>query len=78
MNRLTMRNGDGSVSQPMGTTVEAVFYRLAEYEDSGFSPAEVKTLASERRDLRNELCYRCGKYHMAHQGACTGCRWENG
>lgn len=78
MNRLTMRNSDGTVSQPTGTTVEAVFYRLAEYEDTGLSPAEVDSLAAERRDLRNELCYRCGKYHMAHQGACAGCRWKNG
>lgn len=33
MERLTIRNSDGTVSQPTGTTVEAVFYRLADYED---------------------------------------------
>ena len=28
------------------------------------------------KDCRNELCLRCGKYKMAHKGACEGCRWE--
>ena len=31
--RLTIRNSDGSVSQPTNTTIEKVFYRLAEFED---------------------------------------------
>ena len=34
MERLTIRNSDGTVSQPTTTTVEQVFYRLAEYEDA--------------------------------------------
>lgn len=34
MERLTMRNSDGSVSQPTSTTVEAAFERLASYEDT--------------------------------------------
>lgn len=33
MNRLTIRNSDGSVSQPTHSTFEKVFNRLAEYED---------------------------------------------
>lgn len=32
--RLTIRNSDGTVSQPTRTTIESVFYRLAEYEDT--------------------------------------------
>ena len=24
----------------------------------------------------NELCYMCGKYRDAHNGACDGCRWK--
>lgn len=44
MERLTMRNSDGSVSQPMRTTVEAVFYRLAAYEDTGLEPEEVTAI----------------------------------
>ncbi|MFR5990341.1 MAG: hypothetical protein ACLUGP_08135 [Faecalibacterium prausnitzii] len=42
MERLTIRNSDGTVSQPTGTTVEAVFYRLADYEDANREPAEVR------------------------------------
>ena len=64
MERLTIRNSDGTVSQPTGTTVEAVFYRLADYEDTNREPAE------------NELCYMCGKYKQEHEGACRGCRWK--
>ena len=26
--------------------------------------------------MRNELCYLCGKYREAHNGACDGCRWR--
>ena len=26
--------------------------------------------------MRNELCYLCGKYREAHNGACDGCRWN--
>ena len=39
--RLTMRNSDGTVSQPTGTTVESVFYRLAEYEDTDLRPEDI-------------------------------------
>lgn len=38
MERLTIRNGDGSVSQLTSTTVGAAFERLAPYEDIGFIP----------------------------------------
>ena len=34
MERLTIRNSDGSVSQPTHSTFEKVFNRLAEYEDA--------------------------------------------
>lgn len=33
MKRLTIRNSDGSVSQPTSTTIKAVFEKLADYED---------------------------------------------
>ena len=39
--RLTIRNSDGTVSQPTGTTVESVFYRLAEYEDTDLLPEDI-------------------------------------
>lgn len=75
MERLTIRNSDGTVSQPTGTTVEAVFYRLADYEDTNREPAEVRKLEREYRTAVNELCYMCGKYKQEHEGACHGCRW---
>ena len=27
-------------------------------------------------EAKNELCYLCGKYREAHNGACNGCRWK--
>ena len=33
-------------------------------------------LKKELADMRNELCYLCGKYREAHNGACDGCRWN--
>lgn len=42
MDRLTIRNSDGSVSQPTNSTFEEVFNRLAEYEDIGLSPEEIE------------------------------------
>ena len=31
---------------------------------------------SELATMRNELCYKCGNYREAHNGACDGCRWR--
>ena len=33
-------------------------------------------LKKELAAMRNELCYKCGNYREAHNGACDGCRWE--
>ena len=33
-------------------------------------------LKKELHEAKNELCYLCGKYREAHNGACNGCRWE--
>ena len=33
-------------------------------------------LKKELASMRNELCYLCGKYREAHNGACDGCRWK--
>ena len=33
-------------------------------------------LKKELDAMRNELCYLCGKYREAHNGACDGCRWK--
>ena len=45
--------------------------RLAAYEDTGLSPTDIA-------DLKNELCWLCGKYKTAHEGSCDGCRWKKG
>ena len=37
---------------------------------------QMEQTQAERDVLRNELCYLCGKYREAHNGACDGCRWE--
>ena len=37
---------------------------------------ELHEAKSELAAMRNELCYLCGKYLEAHNGACDGCRWE--
>ena len=31
---------------------------------------------SELNAMRNELCFKCGNYREAHNGACDGCRWK--
>ena len=27
-------------------------------------------------EAKNELCFKCGNYRDAHNGACDGCRWK--
>ena len=36
----------------------------------------IEAQAKEIDALRNELCLKCGKYTLAHDGACNGCRWK--
>ena len=33
-------------------------------------------LKTELASMRNALCYLCGKYREAHNGACDVCRWK--
>ena len=37
---------------------------------------QLEQTQAERDAMRNELCYKCGKYREAHNGACDGCRWK--
>lgn len=69
---------------------EAVWSRLAAYEDTGLTPGDIKELLDvavsktdkvlrlkeELHTIKNELCQYCGKYKQAHEGACDGCRWR--
>lgn len=36
----------------------------------------IEAQAKEIDALRNELCLKCGRYPLAHEGACDGCRWR--
>ena len=36
---------------------------------------EYDLMRSDLHDCVNELCYQCGQYREAHNGACDGCRW---
>ena len=38
----------------------------------------LEALRRELRNCRNELCYRCGAYTGAHEGACDHCRYRTG
>ena len=38
--------------------------------------SENAKLATDRKELINELCQYCGKYKQAHEGACDGCKWR--
>ena len=55
MNRLTIRNSDGTVSQPTHSTFENVFNRLAEYEDM-----EEQGLLVRLPCKVGDTIYRCG------------------
>lgn len=28
-------------------------------------------------EMKQDLCYHCGMYKLAHEGACDGCRWRD-
>lgn len=36
----------------------------------------VEAAAAAMHYMKQELCYYCGKYKQAHEGACDGCRWN--
>lgn len=69
---------------------EAVWSRLAAYEDTGLTPGDIKELLDvavsktnkvlrlkeELHAMKNELCQYCGKYKQAHEGTCDGCKWR--
>ena len=33
-------------------------------------------MKKQLHEAKNELCYMCGRYWVAHNGACDGCRWK--
>ncbi len=55
MERITIRNSDGSVSQPTHTTFEKIFNRLAEYEDTEMTPDEIEEMKIDLCSAESEL-----------------------
>ena len=47
------------------------------YLDVSALAKEVNRLRAIVQDMRNDLCELCGKYKMAHEGACDDCRWRD-
>lgn len=45
------------------------------YKDLVYACFDMENQLSDLTDCVNELCYRCGQYKKAHDGACNGCRW---
>lgn len=45
-------------------------------DDLAEAADRIEAQAKEIDALRNELCLKCGKYTLAHEGACNGCRWR--
>ena len=45
-------------------------------DDLAEAADRIEAQAKELDALRNELCLKCGKYTLAHEGACNGCRWR--
>ena len=39
---------------------------------------KVARLQQQLRECRNELCYQCGRYKEAHNGACSSCKYKFG
>ena len=48
---------------------------IADHLDPDFADA-VKQAKRDLKDLRNELCYKCGEYKTRHLGSCDDCRWK--
>ena len=57
MERLTIRNSDGSVSQPTNLRWAEALEKLAEYEDTGLTPEEVNKVKETHPYLAHCLGY---------------------
>lgn len=80
MKRLTIRNSDGTVSLPTATTVSAMLYRLADYEDTGLSPEELTEVALANKEGRlfikrrptEKTCGSCSHFCRSEFGKSSG------
>ncbi len=76
MERLTIRNSDGSVSQPTGLNWAAALERLAAYEDTGLEPCETNEkyatiMAFKRLRLKISLARLCEILQAETEGRCV-------
>ena len=51
-------------------------HRICKATVDRFAADLIESLQATNKNLRNELCQRCGRYREAHIGACDGCRWR--
>ena len=82
------RYSEGLVAYKLGSDFADAVYSAADMLENHASDraalvTEIEKLRkqleqtqAERGAMRNELCYLCGKYREAHNGACDGCRWK--
>ena len=59
-----------------GSNARLIAEALKKDDEIGRLQGELAHVKAERDAMRNELCYKCGNYREAHNGACDGCRWE--
>ena len=55
MGRLTIRNSDGSVSQPINLDWDGALRKLAAYEDTGLTPERCAELSRELKSTKQQL-----------------------
>lgn len=65
------------VPKNLKKTVTLTEWSSCDVDAVGLAAADrIEEQAKEIDALRNELCLKCGKYTLAHEGACDGCRWR--
>ena len=78
MERLTIRNSDGSVSQPTGLNWAAALERLAAYEDTGLEPRQTRSTQllwrSKDCGLKSALQGFVKSYRPKRRGGAWCCR----
>lgn len=74
MKCLTERT-DGDFAEAVWESVEVIDGLLNDLQEALDT---IDQKSKELKDLRNELCNKCGKYKTAHLGSCDGCRWKDG
>ena len=65
------------VPEDLAGKVNLTEWSSCDVDAVGLAAADlIEAQAKEIDALQNELCLKCGKYTLAHEGACDGCRWR--